>query len=157
MAFRPCVRCCRIVEWNIDPDLFPGETKAEGAARMSRAIDATRQYRREYDDKLQRFKDRPLHDWTSHYADALRYLAKGRRPFRGTPMRPRTGAAVADLSRVRLDSREVYPRGVRMSGLFKPKMPKIEPPPPPPETDVAKAQRRLNRPVCVVVAAVCPR
>ena len=85
-----------IVEWNIDPDLFPGETKAEGAARMSRAIDAIRQYRREYDDRLQRFKDRPLHDWTSHYADALRYLAKGRRPFRGTAVRPRTGSAVAD-------------------------------------------------------------
>ncbi|NDE02057.1 MAG: hypothetical protein EBZ91_10000, partial [Gammaproteobacteria bacterium] len=85
-----------VIEWNIDPDLFPGETKAEGAARMSRAIDAIRQYRREYDDKLQRFKDRPLHDWTSHYADALRYLAKGRRPFRGTSVRPRTGAAVAD-------------------------------------------------------------
>lgn len=36
-----------------------------------------------------------------------------------------------------------------MSGLFKPKMPKIEPPPPPPETDVAKAREiestRLRR------------
>ena len=30
-----------------------------------------------------------------------------------------------------------------MSGLFKPKMPKIEPPPPPPETDVAK-QREIE-------------
>lgn len=27
-----------------------------------------------------------------------------------------------------------------MSGLFKPKMPKIEAPPPPPETDVAKVR-----------------
>lgn len=30
-----------------------------------------------------------------------------------------------------------------MSGLFKPKMPKIEAPPPPPETDVAK-QREIE-------------
>lgn len=30
-----------------------------------------------------------------------------------------------------------------MSGLFKPKMPKVEPPPPPPETDVAK-QREIE-------------
>ena len=27
------------------------------------------------------FKDAPLHDWTSDFADALRYLAKGRIPF----------------------------------------------------------------------------
>jgi hypothetical protein len=36
-----------------------------------------------------------------------------------------------------------------MSGLFKPKMPKIEPPPPAPETDVAKVREiestRLRR------------
>ena len=70
----------------------------DARARMTRAIDAIRQYRREYDEKGQRFKDRPLHDWTSHYADGLRYLAKGRRPFRGTARAPRAGAAVADYS-----------------------------------------------------------
>jgi len=44
-----------------------------------RAIDAIRQYRREYDDKGMTWRGRPLHDWTSHCADALRYLAVGYR------------------------------------------------------------------------------
>lgn len=40
-------------------------------------IEAMRMYRREYDDKRQEFKVNPLHDWTSHYADAFRYFAVG--------------------------------------------------------------------------------
>jgi hypothetical protein len=40
-------------------------------------IEALRMYRREYDEKRQEFRTRPLHDWTSHYADALRYFAVG--------------------------------------------------------------------------------
>jgi phage terminase large subunit len=40
-------------------------------------IEALRMYRREYDEKRQEFKQHPLHDWTSHYADALRYFAVG--------------------------------------------------------------------------------
>jgi hypothetical protein len=64
---------------------------------MTRAIDALRQYRREYSESLGRFKDKPLHDWTSHYADAFRYLAKGRRPFRSTGGRqPGQAQAIAD-------------------------------------------------------------
>jgi len=47
--------------------------------RCERAIDAIRQYRREYDDKGMTWRGRPLHDWTSHCADALRYLAVGYR------------------------------------------------------------------------------
>jgi hypothetical protein len=38
-------------------------------------IEALRQYQREYDDDKKAFKDRPRHDWTSHCADAFRYLA----------------------------------------------------------------------------------
>lgn len=45
--------------------------------KCSRGIDALRLYRREYDEKLRDFKQRPLHDWTSHCADAFRYLARG--------------------------------------------------------------------------------
>lgn len=59
------------------------ETAEEARQRMARALDALRQYRREYDEKRQCFKDAPLHDWTSDFADALRYLAKGRKPFPG--------------------------------------------------------------------------
>ncbi len=40
-------------------------------------IDALYSYRREFDDKSKMFKDKPLHDHASHYADAMRYLAVG--------------------------------------------------------------------------------
>ena len=50
-------------------------------AHCARGIEALRQYRREYGDKLKAFKQRPLHDWTSHAADAFRYLAMGLRPI----------------------------------------------------------------------------
>jgi len=43
--------------------------------KCSRGIDALKLYRAEYDDKLQALKPRPVHDWTSHAADAFRYLA----------------------------------------------------------------------------------
>ena len=38
-------------------------------------LDAIRQYRKQWDDKNQVFKNKPLHDWCSHAADALRYGA----------------------------------------------------------------------------------
>ncbi|MEM9600465.1 MAG: hypothetical protein AAF926_05550 [Pseudomonadota bacterium] len=38
-------------------------------------IDALRNYRREWDDRLKTFKSRPLHDWASDGADAFRTLA----------------------------------------------------------------------------------
>jgi hypothetical protein len=45
------------------------------AKRCARGIDALKLYRSEFDDKLQALKPRPVHDWTSHAADAFRYLA----------------------------------------------------------------------------------
>lgn len=42
-------------------------------------IEALRMYRRGYDEKRQEFRVSPLHDWTSHYADAFRYFAVGHR------------------------------------------------------------------------------
>ena len=47
--------------------------------KCSILIEALRQYRKAYDEKLKVYKDRPLHDWTSHAADAFRYLALGTR------------------------------------------------------------------------------
>jgi len=38
-------------------------------------IDALTNFRREWDDDKKCFRDKPVHDWTNHYADALRYLA----------------------------------------------------------------------------------
>jgi len=42
-----------------------------------------------YDDRLKTFKGGPLHDWTSHAADAFRYLAMGL-PERGPRQKPLT-------------------------------------------------------------------
>lgn len=36
-------------------------------------IDCLRQYRKQFDDRMQTFKNKPLHDWASHGADAFRY------------------------------------------------------------------------------------
>ena len=38
-------------------------------------IECLRQYQREYDEDKKVFRDHPRHDWTSHGADAFRYLA----------------------------------------------------------------------------------
>jgi hypothetical protein len=38
-----------------------------------RGLEALKQYRKEWDDKRQTFKPHPLHDWTSHAADAFGY------------------------------------------------------------------------------------
>jgi phage terminase large subunit len=70
-----------LCEFNTHPIPFADETPEQAIARMDRALNALRQYRREWDERLQKFKDAPLHDWTSHTADALRYLARGRKPF----------------------------------------------------------------------------
>ncbi len=43
--------------------------------KCSTGIDALKLYRADYDDKLQTFRPRPVHDWASHGADAFRYLA----------------------------------------------------------------------------------
>ena len=43
--------------------------------RCEEGIECLRQYQREWDDDKKVFRDRPKHDWTSHSADAMRYLA----------------------------------------------------------------------------------
>jgi hypothetical protein len=45
--------------------------------KAKQGLDALRNYRRHYDEKRAVFHDRPLHDWSSHAADAFRYLATG--------------------------------------------------------------------------------
>ena len=42
-------------------------------AKCSEGLDALKQYQREYDEDKKCFRDRPRHDWTSHYSDAFRY------------------------------------------------------------------------------------
>jgi phage terminase large subunit len=41
----------------------------------SSLLNALENYRREYDAKKKVYKNNPLHDWSSHFADAFRYLA----------------------------------------------------------------------------------
>jgi hypothetical protein len=43
--------------------------------RCGEGLEALRQYRADFDERTKAFKDRPRHDWTSHAADAFRYLA----------------------------------------------------------------------------------
>jgi len=50
-----------------------------GAEKCSHGIDALRAYHRDYDDNNRVWKGRPAHDWSSHSADAFRYLAVGHR------------------------------------------------------------------------------
>jgi hypothetical protein len=45
------------------------------ADKCARGISALQNYRRSWNEALRTYSDRPLHDWTSHAADALRYLA----------------------------------------------------------------------------------
>ena len=49
------------------------------AEKCARGLEALRHYRLEWDDRRQAFRERPLHDWSSHAADAFRYLAMGLR------------------------------------------------------------------------------
>jgi hypothetical protein len=43
--------------------------------RCKDGIEALKLYRREWDSDKKVFRDKPLHDWTSHAADAARYMA----------------------------------------------------------------------------------
>jgi hypothetical protein len=67
--------------------------------RCERGLEALKQYRREWDDKLKTWKQRPRHDWSSHGADALRTFAMGfedRKPSRKQPRRRWNRRASAD-------------------------------------------------------------
>ena len=41
--------------------------------KCAEGVDALKQYQREYDEDKRSFRDKPRHDWTSHYSDAFRY------------------------------------------------------------------------------------
>lgn len=57
------------------------------AEKCARGLQCLRNYRREFDEKRKVFKDKPLHDWTSHAADALRYFAMMRKYQEPRPQR----------------------------------------------------------------------
>uniref|UniRef100_A0A6M3LB00 Putative terminase n=1 Tax=viral metagenome TaxID=1070528 RepID=A0A6M3LB00_9ZZZZ len=45
--------------------------------KCDRGIQALKSYRKEFSERLSTYKANPLHDWSSHGADAFRYLATG--------------------------------------------------------------------------------
>lgn len=45
--------------------------------KCARGIEALKLYRKDWDDKGKVFRARPIHDWTSHPADAMRYAVMG--------------------------------------------------------------------------------
>lgn len=47
------------------------------AEKCADGIKALQNYHRQFDTKLQEFKNQPVHDWSSHAADAFRYMATG--------------------------------------------------------------------------------
>jgi hypothetical protein len=48
--------------------------------RTEPLLAALEQYQREWDDDKKVFRLHPLHNWCSHFADAMRYLAQGWKP-----------------------------------------------------------------------------
>ena len=50
-------------------------------------IEALQHYRWDYNDKMGQFKTHPVHDWSSHAADAYRYLAIGHKDKQTRPNR----------------------------------------------------------------------
>jgi phage terminase large subunit len=64
------------------------------AERCKFGIEALRQYRTDFDQKLKAFKNTPKHDWTSHTADAFRYLAMAWRATMPDETKPHPIAAL---------------------------------------------------------------
>src|SRR4030067_56870 len=52
-------------------------------------IEALRQYRAEFDERLKAFKDAPRHDWSSHAADGFRYMALAYRELKAEQPKPK--------------------------------------------------------------------
>jgi phage terminase large subunit len=91
--------------YGLHPQQCPDATKLNGIAAARKAlakcvfdprceeigISALEQYRREWDDDRKVFKANEVHDWTSHLADAFRYLALS---WQETPREVETPVAV---------------------------------------------------------------
>ena len=64
------------------------------AEKCKSGLDALRQYHRAYNEKNRTFRASPVHDWSSHFADAFRYLAIGLREARMDGRPPQRLAAM---------------------------------------------------------------
>ncbi len=89
-------------ELGCDPALVPDHKLMDGinAVRLTlsrcwfdkqkcaEGLEALRQYRADFDEKLKTFRDKPRHDWTSHSADAFRYMAMAYREIEADVEKP---------------------------------------------------------------------
>ena len=67
------------------------------AKKCEKGVDCLINYSRDYDENGKTWRSRPRHDWSSHGADAFRYLAIGYRPMAeswGKPMKRNLGGIV---------------------------------------------------------------
>ena len=72
-------------------------------------VEGLKQYRTDYDEKLRTFKNAPRHDWTSHRADAFRYLAMAYREIVPAAPPPKSRIlAVGTLNEVTMD--DLWPK-----------------------------------------------
>lgn len=71
--------------------------------RCGQGLESLWSYQREWDEVNACFKTTPKHDWTSHGADAFRYLAVGFRPERTGPRQTKT---VVNFDPFRRDERQ---------------------------------------------------
>jgi len=83
---------------------FDGEATKHG-------LEALRQYRTDFDEKTKAFKNTPRHDWTSHSADAARYMAIA---YRDMVAPPKPVKKPQPLGSVILQGPPEAPRGVRI-------------------------------------------
>lgn len=89
-------------------------------------IRALKEYHKEWDDKTQRYSDKPVHDWCSHGCDSFRYLCQGIIAFvdgqaakasKLPPLAEYKFNPIADLQNKarRMEEREERKKGDRMS------------------------------------------
>lgn len=70
------------------------------AERCKDGLEALRQYRTDYDEKARAFRLTPKHDWTSHAADAFRYMAMAYKQERppAVAQAPGTPKGITDMT-----------------------------------------------------------
>jgi phage terminase large subunit len=78
-------------------------------------VEGLKQYRADYDEKARAFKDRPRHDWTSHRADAMRYLAMAYRELVPKPV-PEPGRTLSVGGTNKATLNDMWPKAARGRG-----------------------------------------
>ncbi|MCY3975312.1 MAG: hypothetical protein OXF02_07220, partial [Simkaniaceae bacterium] len=65
----------RVKEWGDDITRLEKAEKLRISKHCVQLVRALENYRQEYDEQKGVYKNNPRHDWSSHYADAVRYMA----------------------------------------------------------------------------------